>query len=171
MNYKRAFSIALLSLITTAPVFAKQIDVKMYLINQPKSEQYIGKVTLKDTSNGLLIEPHLTNLSPGIHGFHVHQNPNCGNHGKAAGGHYDSKRTGKHLGPYNSNGHIGDLPALSVDKQGRAELPTLAPRLSINKIMGRALMIHANGDNYSDIPKKLGGGGARVACGVVQNNK
>ena len=37
--------------------------------------------------------------------------------------------------------------------------------------MGRALMIHANGDNYSDIPKKLGGGGARVACGVVQNKK
>ncbi len=28
-------------------------------------------------------------------------------------------------------------------------------------------MIHAGGDNYSDTPEKLGGGGARVACGVI----
>ena len=28
-------------------------------------------------------------------------------------------------------------------------------------------MIHSGGDNYSDEPK-LGGGGARVACGVIE---
>ncbi len=32
---------------------------------------------------------------------------------------------------------------------------------------GRSIMIHAGGDNYSDTPARLGGGGARVACGVV----
>ena len=29
-------------------------------------------------------------------------------------------------------------------------------------------MIHAGGDNYSDLPKPLGGGGDRIACGVIQ---
>jgi len=29
-------------------------------------------------------------------------------------------------------------------------------------------MIHAGGDNYADQPAPLGGGGARVACGVIK---
>jgi superoxide dismutase, Cu-Zn family len=28
-------------------------------------------------------------------------------------------------------------------------------------------MIHAGGDNYSDTPAPLDGGGARIACGVI----
>ena len=34
-------------------------------------------------------------------------------------------------------------------------------------VSGRALMIHEGGDNYADEPKPLGGGGARIACGVI----
>ena len=44
----------------------------------------------------------------------------------------------------------------------------LAPRVSLSDLSGRALMIHAGGDNHSDMPAKLGGGGARVSCGVIQ---
>jgi Cu-Zn family superoxide dismutase len=29
-------------------------------------------------------------------------------------------------------------------------------------------MIHAGGDNYADKPKKLGGGGERIACAVIK---
>jgi Cu-Zn family superoxide dismutase len=29
-------------------------------------------------------------------------------------------------------------------------------------------MIHAGGDTYSDMPAPLGGGGARLACGVIK---
>jgi len=43
-----------------------------------------------------------------------------------------------------------------------------APKLTLADLKGRSIMIHANGDNHSDTPKKLGGGGARVACGVIQ---
>jgi Cu-Zn family superoxide dismutase len=35
-------------------------------------------------------------------------------------------------------------------------------------VKGKALMIHAGGDNYADQPKPLGGGGDRIACGVIQ---
>jgi Cu-Zn family superoxide dismutase len=45
----------------------------------------------------------------------------------------------------------------------------LAPRIKdIQALKGHALMIHAGGDNYSDQPKPLGGGGARIACGVIE---
>lgn len=55
-----------------------------------------------------------------------------------------------------------------VGDDGAATIPVLAPRLQVADIKGRALMVHAGGDNYSDVPKKLGGGGARIACGVIE---
>ena len=57
---------------------------------------------------------------------------------------------------------------LVVDPDGTATLAVLAPRLKVSDVLGRALMIHAGGDNYSDQPLPLGGGGARIACGVIQ---
>ena len=85
----------------------------------------------------------------------------------AAGGHLDPSNTGKHEGPY-GKGHLGDLPVLYVGADGKAMLPVLAPRLKVADLKGRSLMIHAGGDNYSDQPDKLGGGGARIACGVIK---
>jgi Cu-Zn family superoxide dismutase len=55
-----------------------------------------------------------------------------------------------------------------ADASGDAKTPVVAPRLELADLLGRSLMIHAEGDNYSDAPKPLGGGGARVACGVIE---
>ena len=133
-----------------------------------------GKVTLEDTAYGLLITPDLTGLPAGVHGFHVHANPSCApaaNNGVAtaalgAGGHWDPEKSSAHLGPY-GKGHKGDLPALYVNADGKANYPVLAPRLKVADLSGHALMVHAGGDNHSDHPAMLGGGGARMACGVV----
>jgi Cu-Zn family superoxide dismutase len=54
-----------------------------------------------------------------------------------------------------------------VDEQGRAQVVVTASRLTLKDIRGRAIMIHEGGDNYADQPKPLGGGGGRIACGVV----
>jgi len=128
----------------------------------------VGTITAQETKYGLLFTPHLAGLTPGVHGFHVHVNPSCDDNGTAAGGHLDPMNTGKHLGPYNDNGHLGDLPALFVDKDGTATMPVLAPRLKLADIMNHSLMIHEGGDNYSDTPAKLGGGGGRMVCGVIK---
>ena len=84
----------------------------------------------------------------------------------AAGGHFDPKSTGQHKGPYGT-GHLGDLPPLFVN-DGIANIPTLAPRLQVSDVLGHAVIIHAGGDNFSDDPAPLGGGGARSACGVLR---
>jgi Cu-Zn family superoxide dismutase len=86
----------------------------------------------------------------------------------AAGGHLDPKNTGKHLGPESTEGHQGDLPVLMVDDKGSAQTPVVAPHLKVDDVIGHSFMIHAGGDNYSDQPAPLGGGGARIACGKLQ---
>ncbi len=161
-------------LLLSGSVFAGDVVIKVNLVNEQGVGKEIGSITASDSEYGLILTPQLSDLTPGLHGFHVHEKPDCSHAMKdghevpalAAGGHYDPAKTGKHLGPY-GNGHLGDLPALFVDVNGKATLPVLAPRLKMADIKGRSLMIHAGGDNYSDTPP-LGGGGARVACGVVE---
>lgn len=147
--------------------YAAQLVIPMVLTDD--NNKKIGTITAEDTQFGLLLTPHLSGLPAGTHGFHVHEIASCANKGMAAGGHLDPGKTGKHLGPYSTQGHLGDLPVLFVDAQGKASLPVLAPRLKLNDIKGHSLMIHAGGDNYSDTPEKLGGGGLRIACGVESN--
>jgi len=101
-----------------------------------------------------------------MHGFHIHQHPNCEDHGMDAGGHYDPAQTDTHQGPYKA-GHLGDLPTLFVNEKGEANLPVLAPHLKTKDLIKHTLMIHAGSDNYSNTPP-LGGGGARIACGVIK---
>jgi Cu-Zn family superoxide dismutase len=136
----------------------------------------LGTASFEDSAAGLVITPKLAGLPPGNHGFHIHEKGDCGpgiHEGKpaagfAAGGHYDPAHTNKHLGPLNTDGHRGDLPVLVVDSHGDANTSVTAPHLTVTEIRGRSVMIHAGGDNYSDTPLPLGGGGARIACGAIK---
>lgn len=168
-KWRLALSASLLCVMSTAS--ADSVTVNMERLNVDGGKVAIGQVRFVDTQYGLLIEPALTALPPGVHGFHVHQHPSCDDYGMSAGDHLDPAHTGQHLGPYVAKGHQGDLPILMVNAQGQANIPTLAPRLTVTDLLGHAIMIHAGGDNYSDMPQRLGGGGARIACGVVTDHK
>lgn len=134
----------------------------------------VGTVRIVETPYGLVFRPNLQALPPGLHGFHVHEKPSCqpaDQNGApvaalGAGGHFDPAGTRKHGEPW-GDGHLGDLPALYVAADGSAGNPVLAPRLKLADIANRSLMVHAGGDNHADHPAPLGGGGARVACGVI----
>jgi Cu-Zn family superoxide dismutase len=166
------------AIVTTATgvAYAASESVTINAIDASGVGTEIGALRLSDTNGGLEITPQLANLPAGDHGFHVHVNPNCspgaGPNGQpaaglAAGGHYDPANTGKHLGPL-GEGHKGDMPALTVDAGGKATKAVVAPHLTVADVKGRSIMIHSGGDNYSDQPAPLGGGGARIACGVVK---
>ena len=72
--------------------------------------------------------------------------------GGAAGGHLDPDRANKHEGPAGA-GHLGDLPVLEAAANGTATQTLTAPRIKdVATLKKRALIIHANGDNYSDQP-------------------
>src|SRR3569623_2027729 len=61
----------------------------------------VGQITVSQSRYGLVFTPDLKGLAPGLHGFHVHQNPDCGPKEKdgkmvaalAAGGHYEPEKT------------------------------------------------------------------------------
>ena len=164
-----------IAVFTALPAFAAESVVQVNLVNEQGIGNAIGTVTISEGPQGLTFTPKLTGLTPGEHGFHVHQNPDCAAGvkdgktvpGLAAGGHFDPGTSGKHEGPA-GKGHLGDLPALMVEADGMAVKPVTAPRLKMADVKGRSLMIHAGGDNYSDQPAALGGGGARFACGVIK---
>jgi Cu-Zn family superoxide dismutase len=151
------------------------ITVKMSTVDETGIGKSVGQVVVSETPYGVVFSPSLAGLPPGLHGFHVHENPSCDPKEKdgkmmpalAAGGHYDPAASKHHGLPW-GDGHLGDLPALFVDATGNANNPVLAPRLKIADVMGGSLMVHAGGDNHADHPAPLGGGGARIACGVIQ---
>jgi Cu-Zn family superoxide dismutase len=155
---------------------AAEVSISMGTVNEQGAVNAIGSVKISESSKGLVFTPFLEGLPAGEHGFHVHENPSCAAKEKdgkmtpalSAGGHYDPKATKKHEGPEGS-GHLGDLPALVVGTDGKAANSVLAPRLKMDDVKGRALIIHAGGDNYSDDPEPLGGGKARIACGVIKD--
>lgn len=156
-------------------LFSRVKIVHMHAIDASGIGADIGTLTLSDSSGGLTVKPALRSLPPGDHGFHIHAKGDCGaadkdgvmTAGLAAGGHFDPDNTGKHEGP-TGMGHMGDMPLLVVAADGTATTAIVVPRMSLAKAEGHAIVIHEGGDNYSDTPKPLGGGGARIACGVAE---
>ncbi|MGV7206579.1 superoxide dismutase [Cu-Zn] SodC [Oxalobacteraceae bacterium A2-2] len=164
----------LISLLLAGAAQAQTVQIS--IVGPGGVEKTAGTIKIEQNKYGVLLTPDLKGLPPGVHGFHLHEKPSCEPStadGKtvpagAAGGHWDPDKTGAHKGPYDDSGHKGDLPALYVGADGSAVTPVLAPRLKAEELAGHALMVHAGGDNHSDHPEKLGGGGARMACGVVK---
>lgn len=151
------------------------LDIKVSSVTNDGISDSIGTIGIQDHEKGVLFTPDLKGLKPGLHGFHVHENGSCDpaeKDGKmtaagAAGGHFNPEGGDGHHGPF-EKGHAGDVPPLYVDDAGEATLPVLAPNLQFKDLKNRALVIHEGGDNYSDSPEPLGGGGPRVACGVIE---
>jgi Cu-Zn family superoxide dismutase len=154
---------------------ATELRAEMHRATPSGPGDAVGTVTIADGPQGAVVKANLKGLPPGPHGFHVHENGSCQPataNGEtvpagAAGGHFDPHDTGTHAGPQ-GDGHLGDLPVLRVAANGEATETLTTPRIKdVSVLRGKALMIHAGGDTYSDQPA-LGGGGARLACGVLQ---
>lgn len=177
---RRIKAVALAALLTGASgglAVAAGLTATMQLTTPEGPGATIGTVTITESTGGAVLTADLTGLPPGEHGFHVHGTGDCGpSHNAegqvvaagAAGGHWDPAGTKAHHGP-TGDGHLGDLPVLVVAADGSAKGSVTAPRITdVAQLRGLALMIHAGGDNYSDQPAPLGGGGPRIACGVIQ---
>ncbi|HEY7886480.1 MAG TPA: superoxide dismutase [Cu-Zn] SodC [Cellvibrionaceae bacterium] len=162
----------LTGLFFSGAALAGSLTVDIHKVGKEGAQEKLGTVTAHQTEYGVVFQPDLKGLEPGAHGFHLHQHPSCepgddGTPAGAAGGHFDPRGTNNHGAPW-GDGHMGDLPALHVDSNGSSTYAVLAPRITLDLLKNRALMIHSGGDNYADEPKPLGGGGKRVACGTIQ---
>lgn len=107
-------------------------------------------------------------LSPGEHGFHLHQNGDCGGPGASlAGGHFNPRGL-PHGHREGGQRHLGDFPNLKADENGQARARIFLDDLTLsgpNSALGRALIIHQQADDY--ISQPAGNSGPRIACGVI----
>lgn len=152
---------------------AASITVEMRRVTPDGIGQKLGTTEISEKSGGgLSLKVDMIGIPAGEHGFHLHTNGDCGpktkdgksQAGLAAGPHYDPADTKSHKGPM-GKGHKGDLPFLTATDKG-INVVVSAPNLKLADVRGRALMVHAGGDNYTDHPEN-GGGMGRIACGVV----
>lgn len=127
-----------------------------------------GQVWFTQTDSGVHVMAKLTGLTPGSHGFHVHEYGDCSDpSGKSAGGHFNPEGY-PHAGPDAEKRHIGDLGNIVADSMGIAEYDAIDHVLSLSgphSIIGRAVIVHAGADDL--ISQPTGNAGARVACGVI----
>lgn len=165
-------------LLVTAGAYAADeqpaLWVEIHAVDQDGTKEAIGRIGVREVGNsGLEFRPELQGLAPGIHGFHIHENPDC------APAVVDGETTpagaaGDHLAPSGNDhaapwkeGHLGDLPALYVTGEGVADHPVFKPGITLDDIRDHALVIHEGGDTYTDEPDPSGGGGTPAACGIA----
>ncbi len=127
-----------------------------------------GLVTFKKDSNGIEIIADISGLSPGKHGFHVHEYGDLeNNNGSTAGGHFNPDDR-PHGGPEMQMRHVGDFGNLVANENGKAHYERIDTEIAFtgaHSIIGRAIIIHSGEDDLTSQPS--GNSGERIAGGVI----
>lgn len=127
-----------------------------------------GIVLFIQEGDAVRIVADIENLSPGEHGFHIHQFGDCtAADATSAGGHY-APYGNPHGAPWSAERHVGDLGNIVADEDGAVSMERVDEVLRLSgphSIIGRAVVVHAQADDYVTQPS--GAAGARVACGVI----
>ncbi len=138
------------------------------ILHPTEGNEVSGIVTFTKTDGGIKIVANLEGLTPGKHGFHIHEYGDCSRlDGKSAGGHFNPDGK-KHGAPNSEERHVGDLGNLLANENGKAYYEIIDSYISFSgphSIIGRAIIVHAGEDDLTSQP--TGAAGARVACGVI----
>ena len=129
-----------------------------------------GTISVATMGTGVHFTGTVTGLTPGKHGFHIHETGDCSApDATSAGGHFNPE--GKaHGAPNAPEHHAGDLGNIEADSSGTAKVDIHGGGLTLgsdaNSVMGKAIIVHAAEDDLKTQP--TGNAGARVACGVIK---
>ncbi len=138
------------------------------VLTPTKGNTVSGIVRFEAVAEGIRVVADLTGLTPGKHGFHIHEFGDCSSEdGSSAGGHFNPAKM-LHSGPSSKERHAGDLGNIEADKEGKAHLDYVDSMISFsgkNSIIGRGVIVHEKEDDLKTQP--TGAAGARLACGVI----
>jgi Cu-Zn family superoxide dismutase len=119
----------------------------------------------------IALNVELEGLEPGNHGFHVHENGDCGGaHAAAAGAHLNPNGA-PHGDPKDADQrhHAGDLGNVRAEGDGKVKQWLRTDELQLQGpagIVGKAILVHAKDDDLKSQPG--GESGDPVACGVIR---
>lgn len=127
-----------------------------------------GAVTFAKAGDKVKVTAHIEGLTPGKHGFHIHEWGDCSSKdGSAAGSHFNPA-SASHGAPEAAQRHAGDLGNIEANQQGVAHLEWTDPVMKLSgagSIIGRGVIVHINPDDLKTQP--TGNAGGRLACGVI----
>ena len=135
-----------------------------------KGNATAGTVSFVQKGDKVVVTARVSGLAPGAHGFHIHEKGDCASDdAMSAGGHFNPH--GKaHGNPTVPDHHAGDMPMLTADSYGEAnltaELDVIAVGGGAADVIGRSVIVHKDPDDFKTQP--TGNSGARVACGVIR---
>jgi Cu-Zn family superoxide dismutase len=164
---------ALAVLLTAVPLAATAAGPSARAALKDAQGKDVGTATFTPARNGVKVDVQVADLPPGKHGIHIHAVGQCEPpEFKSAGGHFNP--LGKKHGLHNPEGaHAGDMPNLSVAKNGSAKATFTAKGATLGEgagsllgADGTALVIHADPDDEKTDP--AGNSGTRIACGVIE---
>lgn len=163
---------------TEAPTGTTGTETTAVAQLQPVDDSGVnGTVAFTSVDGAVRVVGQVMGLAPGQHGFHIHENGDCGpadtdNDGTpepagAAGGHFAPEGS-PHGAPDDPAGqrHMGDLGNLEVGADSMATYERVDSLLNIDAIAGKAVIVHANADDLESQPS--GNAGGRVACGIIE---
>ncbi|WP_417847792.1 superoxide dismutase family protein [Thalassoglobus sp.] len=144
-----------------APMFTEGVVV----LRSTKGNKVRGRLTLKQTKSGVRVTGRVTGLTPGEHGFHIHEFGDLrAADGTAAGGHYNPDGH-DHGAPDDHERHAGDLGNITADSEGVSKVDITQKDLKLHFVIGRSIVVHAGKDDLKSQPS--GDAGPRVAVGVI----
>ena len=129
-----------------------------------------GTVTFTQAGAGVRVVAQIEGLTPGKHGFHIHEFGDCSAaDGSSAGGHWNPM--GHNHGKWNQAPfHMGDLGNVTADEYGNGAISITTSLWTIgtgqeDDIVGKSIVVHATADDF--VTQPTGNAGGRIACGVI----
>jgi superoxide dismutase, Cu-Zn family len=151
------------------PRKGKKIKEAVAYLKPTKGNKVQGTVTFTKVPGGIRVVADIEGLSPGRHGFHIHEHGDCeGEEAAAAGAHFNPANS-EHGSPDSEKRHVGDLGNLIADESGHAHYDKIDRVISFqgpNSIIGRSVIVHADEDDLTTQP--AGASGAKISCGVIE---
>ena len=163
------------SAVTETPPPAEGPASAVAMLAGTKDHPVRGELHLSATDGGVRLMGEISGLTPGTeHGFHIHEHGDCSAPDASSAGAHLNPGNAPHGGPDAdaSMRHLGDLPNLKSNQEGRVEIaPVVIAGATLrdggpNNLVGKAFIVHAKRDDYKTQPS--GDSGDRIACGVVQ---
>jgi Cu-Zn family superoxide dismutase len=176
MNSLRLSFIGVTVLLLAGPIVhaqtpaAKSVSSKGIAVLHPTAGNKVsGTVMFTPVSDGVQVHAEITGLTPGKHGFHIHEFGDCSAaDASSAGGHFNPTHK-PHAGPEAAERHEGDMGNVEADASGNAKLDYVDHQISLSNdgksVIGRSVVVHAKADDLKSQPS--GDAGARIACGVI----
>ena len=132
-----------------------------------------GTVTFTEVADGVQVQAEITGLTPGNHGFHVHEFGDCSAPDVSSAGAHFNPTSKPHAGPDALERHVGDMGNVEADASGTAKLDYVDHQISLTNdqesVIGRSVVVHAKADDLKSQP--AGDSGTRIACGVIGRAK